>query len=59
VWTAILISHVIRFGLTYYVFVRGKWRDLKLELGEQQPVEDLEPLIHPEGEKSGDAISEA
>jgi Na+-driven multidrug efflux pump len=36
IWSAILISHFGRLALTYGVFVRGKWRTLKVTL--------LEPL---------------
>jgi len=35
IWTFILVSHISRLGLTYAVFVAGKWRTIKVELGDK------------------------
>jgi Na+-driven multidrug efflux pump len=41
IWSAILTSHVTRLILTYTVFLRGRWRTLKVSLAEQQPSGEL------------------
>ena len=35
IWTAILVSHMSRFTLTYIMFARGKWENIKVEIGQK------------------------
>ena len=35
IWTSILISHMSRFTLTYIMFARGNWEDIKVEIGQK------------------------
>ncbi len=35
IWTAILIGHMTRFALSYFMFARGKWDHIKVEIGER------------------------
>ncbi len=37
IWLAIVIGHFTRMSLSVLVFRRGKWRDIKVELGETTP----------------------
>ena len=34
-WTAILVSHMTRFVLTYIMFARGKWENIRVEIGQK------------------------
>ncbi|MDQ3137739.1 MAG: MATE family efflux transporter [Gemmatimonadota bacterium] len=33
IWLAILLGHVVRFGLSYFRFVQGKWRGIAVGIG--------------------------
>ena len=35
IWTAILVSHMSRLTLTYIMFARGKWDNIKVEIGQK------------------------
>ena len=35
IWTAILVSHMTRFVLTYIMFARGKWENIRVEIGQK------------------------
>jgi Na+-driven multidrug efflux pump len=45
IWSFILVSHISRLGLTYAVFFAGKWRDIKVELGDTPAA--VAPVIDP------------
>lgn len=35
IWTAILVSHITRLVMSYAVFSRGNWSDIKVEIGRE------------------------
>jgi len=37
IWLAIVVGHATRMSLSVIVFRRGKWRDIKVDLGETSP----------------------
>jgi putative MATE family efflux protein len=53
IWTAILISHAIRFILTYVIFSRGRWRKIKVTLDAPAAAQKTGAV------ESADAINEA
>ena len=36
IWSAILVSHFFRVVLSYIIFARGGWRDIKVEIGSKK-----------------------
>ena len=42
VWRAILVSHLTRLAMSYFVFAKGKWRDIIVEIEEKRSEETAE-----------------